>query len=258
MDNSNVITKKRKEPEENAKSNEDDFSSILTTAQASRKVWLVKIPSFLAEAWSKQSDKTDALGTINIKEDVATKVYDMSIKLKESPTIQDLPKEYSLNCKPPPNLMNIFSENQEDGRMAIEGTVEFSCDVKPQYSEEYKRLCRGRLDKSMTKTRVLKTIDQEKDKELMKPIRENLTKKKVEDKRERIDKDVLIDKIFTLFEKQAFYDLKTLASETKQPTQYLKEVLTDLCVFNKRGPRKGMFELQPQLKNRADKEPGTH
>jgi len=63
-------------------------------------------------------------------------------------------------------------------------------------------------------------------------------------------KNDLIDLIFTTFEKSTYFDLKTLEDETDQPTLYLKEVLNELCIYNKRGPHKGMYEIKPEFKNR--------
>lgn len=43
-------------------------------------------------------------------------------------------------------------------------------------------------------------------------------KRKFEEKRERMEKEELIDLIFTTFESATYYDLKTLVAITKQPT----------------------------------------
>jgi len=60
-----------------------------------------------------------------------------------------------------------------------------------------------------------------------------------------------MDQLFEIFEKRTFNDLRTLVNETNQPTLYLKSILDEICIYNKRGPYKGMYELKPQYKNRT-------
>ncbi len=71
---------------------------------------------------------------------------------------------------------------------------------------------------------------------------------KVLDKRERMEKTELIDLIFTKFEKRTMYTFKELIQLTDQPSAFLKEVLNEICIYNKRGPNKSTYELKPEYK----------
>jgi len=58
--------------------------------------------------------------------------------------------------------------------------------------------------------------------------------------------------LFKLFERQPNWSLKQLMQETDQPEQFLKEILNDLCVYNKRGPNQGTHELKPEYKKSTE------
>ncbi|CAI0435941.1 unnamed protein product [Linum tenue] len=81
--------------------------------------------------------------------------------------------------------------------------------------------------------------------------------KQTEVKRTRRDRGELEDIMFKLFEKQPNWALKQLVQETDQPAQFLKEILNELCVYNKRGSNQGTYELKPEYKKTAVPEPGA-
>jgi hypothetical protein len=78
----------------------------------------------------------------------------------------------------------------------------------------------------------------------------HLKKKVVLDKRERMDKGDLLNLIFKLFEIKENYSLKALGDKTKQPIQYLKEVLLECAVLHKKGPMAGSYALKEEYKQR--------
>eukprot|EP00854_Cymbomonas_tetramitiformis_P014128 gene14128-16709_t len=57
-----------------------------------------------------------------------------------------------------------------------------------------------------------------------------------EERRARLGKEELQDELFSLFERQSYWSFKQLVMETHQPAVWLKEVLQEVCRFNKRGP----------------------
>jgi len=46
-------------------------------------------------------------------------------------------------------------------QLSLEGNVEYKCDLKPEYNAKYRGVVRGRLEKSMVKTRQLKPLSDE-------------------------------------------------------------------------------------------------
>ncbi|KAG5595513.1 hypothetical protein H5410_036745 [Solanum commersonii] len=71
-------------------------------------------------------------------------------------------------------------------------------------------------------------------------------------KRTRRDRGELEDIMFKLFERQPNWTLKQLVQETDQPAQFLKEILNELCVYNKRGTNQGTYELKPEYKKSVE------
>jgi transcription initiation factor TFIIF subunit beta len=60
----------------------------------------------------------------------------------------------------------------------------------------------------------------------------------------------LMDLLFAAFDKFPYWSFKGIVEHTNQPNQYLKEVLGDICILNKRGPYAGNYQLKPEFKQR--------
>ncbi|KAG6535000.1 hypothetical protein ZIOFF_008916 [Zingiber officinale] len=73
--------------------------------------------------------------------------------------------------------------------------------------------------------------------------------KRQDAKRVRMDKGEMLNVLFRLFERQPNWGLKQLVLETNQPQQFLKEILSEICVYNKRGPNQATHELKAEYKN---------
>ncbi|XP_073387577.1 uncharacterized protein [Physcomitrium patens] len=182
-------------------------------------------------------------------------------------------KSYNLNVTKDLVPMHIFSETTQ-GKLKVEGKVEHKFDMKPSNignNDEYRKLCRDRLNKSMVKTRTTQVLSNDrggfmrpppidawptstftgKDSKKKAPISSAV--KAPEGKRIRRDRVELEAIVFKLFEQRPNWALKHLVEETDQPVAFLKEILNDLCIYNKRGANQGTYELKPEYK-RTEKE----
>ncbi|KAF8663853.1 hypothetical protein HU200_055188 [Digitaria exilis] len=171
------------------------------------------------------------------------------------------PKSYSLNMYSDFVPMCIFSESNQ-GKLACEGKVEKKFDMKPHRENlmDYGKLCRERTNMFMVKPRKTELILDDNGKGMRPlPVHQLIQpgpkdKKKVpvpkanETKRIRMDRGELEKKLFKLFESQPNWSLKQLLQKTNQPEQFLKEILNEICVYNKRGPNQGTHELKPEYK----------
>jgi transcription initiation factor TFIIF subunit beta len=61
-----------------------------------------------------------------------------------------------------------------------------------------------------------------------------------------------MDMLFAAFEQYPYWSLKGIAEHTKQPMQYLKEILSEICILNKRGPYTSMYQLKAEYKVRGN------
>ncbi|KAM7517229.1 hypothetical protein LguiA_006812 [Lonicera macranthoides] len=180
--------------------------------------------------------------------------------------VPNMPKSYSLNMFKDFVPMCVFSESNQ-GWGAMDGKVEHKFDMKPnnENMEGYRKMCRERTNKSMIKNRQIQVIDNDRGVH-MRPMpgmvgliasnskdRKKATPVKGRDvKRTRRDRGELEDIMFKLFERQPNWALKQLVQETDQPAQFLKEILNELCVYNKRGANQGTCELKPEYKKSVE------
>ncbi|XP_044474914.1 general transcription factor IIF subunit 2-like [Mangifera indica] len=249
---------------------EDDHSNggVLDTVKASEKVWLMKCPVVVAKSWQSHTASSDFQRIAKVIESIdplqpADKKYKMEMVGSESVNI---PKSYTLNGAKEIVPMSIFSETNQ-GRVALEGFVEKKFDMKPyeENIEEYGKLCRERTNKSMIKNRQIQVIDKDHGVH-MRPMpgmvglisstskdkKKTALVKQSDMKRTRRDRGELEDIMFKLFERQPNWALKQLVQETDQPAQFLKEILNELCVYNKRGTNQGTYELKPEYKKSVE------
>nr|XP_027089807.1 general transcription factor IIF subunit 2-like isoform X3 [Coffea arabica] len=252
-------------------------STVVDTAKAERSVWLMKCPLVVSKSWQAQAAASSSSSVSDSPP--ASKVVVSLDPLRPDDSLQftmemagtgsdagNMPKSYSLNMFKDFVPMCIFSETNQ-GRVAAEGKVEHKFDLKPhnENMEEYRKMCRERTNKSMVKNRQIQVIDNDrgvhmrpmpgmvgliasnsKDKKKAAPVKGS------DVKRTRRDRGELEDIMFKLFERQPNWALKQLVQETDQPAQFLKEILNELCVYNKRGTNQGTYELKPEYKKSVE------
>lgn len=245
----------------------DEKASFLDVSRADRPVWLLKVPLRVSLMWQQQADAGNPLAKLVHTVDPtkpSLEDSEFSLELSANETA-GIPKGFLLNASKDVVPMHIFSETPQ-GKLCSEGRVERKFDMKPNnlVSDEYRKLCRDRLDKSKIKTRTLQVLEKDHG-GLMRPhpvtIGPTYTAKKKaavakapETKRIRIERGDLELLVFKLFEQQAYWTLKQLVAETQQPEAFLKEVMSELCIYNKRGPNQGKYELKPEFRKTTEEE----
>uniref|UniRef100_A0A7E4VRZ2 General transcription factor IIF subunit 2 n=1 Tax=Panagrellus redivivus TaxID=6233 RepID=A0A7E4VRZ2_PANRE len=65
----------------------------------------------------------------------------------------------------------------------------------------------------------------------------------------RASREAVMDMIFQAFEKHQYYKLVDLQAITKQPQNFIREILTDIAVYNTAPPHKSMWELKQEYRN---------
>ncbi|KAA0189771.1 Transcription initiation factor IIF [Fasciolopsis buskii] len=55
--------------------------------------------------------------------------------------------------------------------------------------------------------------------------------------------------LFKAFERHQYYAIRDLVLLTKQPLNYLTEILKEIAIFNPRAPHKNMWELKPEYRH---------
>lgn len=234
----------------------------LQTSQAQRKVWLVKLPDFLMERWMNSSGngtREADLGSIRIHEQTQTKPSHVTLHLPQDPRYQGIPKDYELSFLKNTKPNSVFSEDPMSGTaLEVVGKIEQECLVRPAFNEAYHRLIRERNTQSNRPKRTIQVLDQDSTDVqygILAPVREaallhrDKQKFSTDRKRDRLPKADVLDLLFTAFERRPNWTLKDLSDYSKQPTAYLRDVLQEIAVSNKRGELKNTFELKPEYSN---------
>ncbi|VDK81739.1 unnamed protein product [Litomosoides sigmodontis] len=144
------------------------------------------------------------------------------------------------------------------GRLSIEGRVVKRADCRPPQTADYMRMKIKQIERSCQPKRHVKQMEKAEVK--FKPIAVHVEmlarekQKKEGAKAVRADKDIVRQAIFHAFEKHQYYRLVDLQKLTNQPPGYVKEILTEIAVYNTMPPHKSMWELKPEYRSyRKDK-----
>ncbi|KAJ1561383.1 hypothetical protein HK096_004913 [Nowakowskiella sp. JEL0078] len=235
-----------------------EYLNDISLANSSTKVWLVKVPNFVAEAWSKIENENTEIGCIRKPE-----TGPMSLHLPSVPWAAEIPRDYNLAFTKMPSNMNeyLFSEDKDGLVSEISGIITNEATVSPVYNEAYRKMMQKRktvLEQNVKSIRV----EEGNDNWIPRYRRETvgfINKKTVSqnDRKERLPKNELHQLLFSLFAKETSMSFKDIAIKTKQPQGYLKEVLAELAVLNKKGTNSNNYELKPEYAqaNVTEKDP---
>ncbi|XP_056853060.1 transcription initiation factor IIF subunit beta isoform X1 [Raphanus sativus] len=255
----------------------------LDLENADRHVWLMKSPVVVSKTWEKLTPPSSSSFSSYSSPGLTSlaKVVESVNPLQPEPEFNmemvgaeygNMPKSYSLNMFKDFVPMSVLSAVDLEENPAAEGTIEQKFDMKPQGEdiEEYARLCRERTSRSMVKNRQIQVIDNDRGVHMRflpglpnllssnsrQEKRKAVPVKQTDVKRTRRDRGELEGIMFNLFEGQPNWTLKQLVQKTDQPAQFLKEILNELCVYNKRGSNQGTYELKPEYKKAGEDDTG--
>ncbi|KAJ1981549.1 hypothetical protein H4R34_002035 [Dimargaris verticillata] len=240
----------------------DEDSEDLRLDDLETKVWLVKVPKFLAEKWENMEvDENDyededgvQVGTIRIYDQADDQGNNISLLLEGDSDSDDIPKEYNLKVgNGRVNNLYVFSEDDQHNT-AMEGTIHHEGAVTPVYNEAYRNIMRSRMMEAGKPTRSVQFLGNAYKGAHLTPgsIKDSSSflKRKgahAEAKSARMPKQELLDLLFEYFEEYQYWSLKGLVERTNQPVAFLKEVLKDIAVLNKRGQYAGTYNLRPEF-----------
>ncbi|XP_037542057.1 general transcription factor IIF subunit 2-like [Nematolebias whitei] len=233
----------------------------LTGVQQSKGVWLVKVPKFLSQQWNKTTAKGE-VGKITIgkkqgKTEVCFSLNQELVALggdgeKDSGSLQ-VPKEYPFSMHAVGGqTMAVFSQS-DAGEVSLEGTVVQRAECRPVASESYMKIKRLQIE-LVKPQRLSQQLDRAVT-TVFKPVANHNfnvafeKKKKSEGKMVRAERQVVLDMLFSAFEKHQFYSFKDLVDITKQPVSYLKDIMREICVCSRKGAHKSTWELKPEYRH---------
>ncbi|CAB3396606.1 unnamed protein product [Caenorhabditis bovis] len=251
-------------------SNRKRLLNDVDTEMAKRGVWLVKVPRYLSELW--EANEGNVVGKLKIGEQVKFHTQpglkQPKPKNDEPATSVDkssseIPTEYSFLLHDIKNqTMSVLSEDKttlgsdasvKTGKLAIEGRIVKKAECRPPATLKYLQMKQQHIVKNLEPKK--KVILIEKAAVSYKPVSihaEDLVRQKQKKegaKTFRADRDLLRQALFNAFEKHQYYRLHDLQQLTKQPINYVKEILQEIAVYNTAPPHKNMWELKPEYRN---------
>lgn len=253
---------------------DEDDAEDLRLDQADNKVWLVKVPKFLAETWKNIDQDNVHLGSLRIYKDAQPpgKSARISLVLPENTMTSHIPKEYSISLLSA-EVQNKFVFSQTEHGKTINGTVHHECVAVPTEANAYRNIMRKRVREAGTPQRTTQVLGQNNQPVFVpgassavpsSDFSDFVTSKKPKtdnkEKATRMPRNELMDLLFAAFDRYPYWSFKGILEETKQPSQYLKEILSEICILNKRGPYAGNYQLKQEYKQRpsaAEKQNST-
>ena len=248
---------------------------------ASRGVWLVKVPKYIADRWESAPDasqvgKLRITRRANMKPAVSFSLDDSVIAAKPGPSGKDAPVDKRATTKQIPKehkfvvntvqaqTLAAFSctaadppadekEKPTGDKLCLEGKVVQRAECRPISDSTYMSLKKEAIMKAIEPAR--KTVQIDRAVMAYKPKSNHQSniaydlKKKSDGKKARDDKEKVMEVLFALFEKHQYYKINDLVKETRQPVTYLKEILKEVCIYNVKNPHKSMWELKPEFRH---------
>ncbi|KAM9320924.1 general transcription factor IIF subunit 2 isoform 2-T2 [Gastrophryne carolinensis] len=240
----------------------------LSGAKQNTGVWLVKLPKYLAQQWTKATGRGE-VGKLRIAKNHGKTEVSFTLN-EELASIQDIggkaassfvtaPREHPFQLQSVGGqTLTVFTENLSE-KLAIEGIVVQRAECRPAASDHYMQMKRRQIEESSKPKRQSQQIEKAVTTNY-KPVSnhqyniEYERKKKDDGKRARGDKQQVLDMLFSAFEKHQYYNLKDLVEITKQPVNYLKEILRDIGIYNMKGTHKNTWELRPEYRHYQSEE----
>jgi len=246
--------------------------------QRNRGVWLVKVPTYIAQRWEEAAEPHQTVAKLTI-ERVPGKKPIVSLKLDDkltgampeakwtSTTRGEIPKDHKFVVNPV-NMQHlaVLSNTRGAGvsggdKLAVEGRVIQRAECRATDDRLYMKLKTEailRPAQTARKTQFTGLVMNN-----FKPVADHAFNKQYEKarkemgKKSRDDKHVVTDKLFALFEKHQYYSFTDLVKETRQPAPYLKEILNEFCKYNLKNPHKNMWELKPEYRHYKSDQDGA-
>ncbi|RIA96850.1 transcription initiation factor IIF, beta subunit-domain-containing protein [Glomus cerebriforme] len=234
------------------------------------EAWLIKLPAYLFDKWADVADDNTELAKVQFFVDsrgIGSQPPKKSYKfiLSDIERHENEPKEYDLEVVDE-NVADtyLFYQNKDEEGVSMAATATQNFIVKPTFGVDYSRKVRQRTLQAAQPKRGIKIIGDNENRGAYVPPGAsaaaiakfgNLVQKKpkvsIDQKTTRMPKNELIDLLFGAFEKYTYWTLRGLKDYAKQPESYLKDVLNEIAILDKRGPYNNCYHLKPEYSQQS-------
>ncbi|KAN0123154.1 Transcription initiation factor IIF, beta subunit domain containing protein [Russula decolorans] len=237
------------------------------------EVWLVKIPKFLMERWSKFDTEGVRLAKIRIyKPQSGAPRIVVFVPPEDGIGGDEDGDMYELDMfkQKVENQIAVAERAKAPSRMGrarttiMTGQIKHECNLRPCMTERYERrlMERGAAanEKSM-RVRMMNealvglgggkmlgsgTMSAAGFSDIVRA--KNKPENGQNERMTRMPRNQLLDVLFAHFRERRQWPIKLLREKTQQPEVYLKEVLSEIATYHRNGEFNGTWELMPSLK----------
>lgn len=215
------------------------------------KIWLVKVPLFLAERILSQ-DSEITIGELEVTKATPTEPASLNLRLSNEFCAGNFPSSFDVRITARENNMYVVKTGEKSAD--VEGVINNECYITPEINAEYlayKCSVGFKSDAKRNNVQVIDYLKEGKKGEKFGSLREleYLARKRkkmlLDKKRERLGKNEVMDLVFKAFEKYPSWTVKDLADFCGQPVAFIQEIVSDICVLNKKD-LKNSYELKPE------------
>uniref|UniRef100_A0AAX7UUE1 General transcription factor IIF subunit 2 n=1 Tax=Astatotilapia calliptera TaxID=8154 RepID=A0AAX7UUE1_ASTCA len=237
----------------------------LTGVKQSKGVWLVKVPKYLSQQWDKAAEKGEC-GCVHISFYLSDELIALDA-VGENDASLEVPKDHPFTMHPVGGqTMAVFTMVLSQKRVihsgsgtssyeiSLEGMVVHRAECRPVVTDSYMKLKKLQIKESIKPQRLSQQLERAVT-TIFKPVAnhdfnmEYEKKKKTEGKMVRAERQLVLDMLFSAFEKHQYYNIKALVDITKQPVTYLKEIMREIGTYNSKGVHKSTWELKPEYRH---------
>ncbi|KAM3862246.1 general transcription factor IIF subunit 2b [Diretmus argenteus] len=233
----------------------------LSGVKQSKGVWLVKVPKYLSQQWDKATENGEVgkltIGKKQGKAEVSFTLHEELTtfnSLGEKGASLQVPRDHPLTLRAVGGqTLAVFTQNNTDD-ISIEGMVVQRAECRPAVNDNYMKLKKLQIEESTKPQRLSQQLEKAVT-TIFKPVANHIVnvehekKKKMEGKMVRAERQVVLDMLFSAFERHQYYNIKDLVDITKQPVTYLKEIMREIGVYKTKGAHKSTWELKPEYRH---------
>lgn len=226
----------------------------LNSKKKNLSIWLAKVPKYLGEQILKLN-KGSSIGILQI--DRISDSTTLQIKLSDIICNTGIPKEHTIEVRDKEKPMYLSSHSIKGNKeeMSIEGMINKECFIRPRMNKEYLNFKKmSNKEETEEKVKILDHFEELKrtakygtlkEMEILAKKRKQMLQDK---KRERLERNDVMEIVFNAFEKHERWTVRDLADFSGQPVAYIQELVNEICVLNKKD-HKNTYELKPEYKN---------
>jgi len=242
------------------------------------RVWLVKIPKFLMERWSKFDTEGVQLAKIRIYDGAAGAAPRIVVLVPSEDGGDDDIYELDMVNQDVHNQVVVAERAKAPSGVGrarttiMTGKVKHECNLRPRMTGRYERRLTERGAAANERGVRVGLMDGARagrggGKMLSSGITSaagfaDLARTKTKpqkgqyERMARMPRNQLLDALFALFREREHWPIKLLREKTQQPEVYLKEVLSEIASLHRSGEFNGTWELMPSFKGDGMKAEG--